>query len=191
MSIGMIGSIMMFGENFVTDNWLYCNGQGLPIAGQYNDLCKAIGTIYGGDGRNNFNIPDMRGRVAVGAGQALNYTPVGLGESSGQNDVTIDRLTEIPPHTHGLKHGHDLQAVNIHGNVEFPVNNLLAEEPLASTKNYYTGQGETRVPMAADAISENTSATQSAGGNGSHNNMQPLLGVYFMICWKGNLPAPG
>ncbi len=103
----------------------------------------------------------------------------------------------MPGHAHSLTHGHAANSVNVSGNVDTPGNNLLARETEAGAVNYHTGQGETKVPMESDAIAQDTTTSDYAGGTGTktptlaapHDNNQPLLGIHFMICFAGSFPA--
>ena len=77
-----IGQIIMFGGNFAPRGWAYCDGTLLPIS-QYSALFSILGTIYGGDGRTTFALPDLRGRVAMHPGSGPGLTPRSLGEKGG------------------------------------------------------------------------------------------------------------
>ena len=72
MDEAYMGTIVLFGGNFEPRNWMFCNGQLLSL-NQYQALFSILGTTYGGDGINNFALPDLRGRVPVhvGAGPGL------------------------------------------------------------------------------------------------------------------------
>ena len=91
-----LGIVKLFAGNFAPKGWMFCNGQILSIR-QYTALFSLLGTQYGGDGINTFALPDLRGRVAVGAGAGQGLTPVNLGESAGteanvltQHHVNLD-----------------------------------------------------------------------------------------------------
>ena len=84
-----IGAIKLFAGNYAPDGWFYCWGQSLPIQ-QYAALYSLLGTTYGGDGRSNFNLPDLRGRVPVGVGQSPTLgSNHQLGERWGSESVTL------------------------------------------------------------------------------------------------------
>lgn len=84
-----IGTVKIFAGNFAPDGWFFCWGQSLPIQ-QYAALYSLLGTTYGGDGRSNFNLPDLRGRVPVGAGLSQTLgTNHQLGERWGAESVTL------------------------------------------------------------------------------------------------------
>ena len=77
-----IGQLAVFAGNFAPSNWAFCDGQLLPI-NEYQALYSLIGTAYGGDGRTNFALPDLRGRVVIGPGQGPGLTSRNLGEQGG------------------------------------------------------------------------------------------------------------
>lgn len=168
---GVIGVIWMFGGNFAPRNWALCDGQLLPIS-QYQALFSILGTIYGGDGRTTFALPEMRGRVSMHAGSGPGLTPRQLGARSGQEAVNLT-IQEIPNHSHPT-------AVQ--------VNNTSGEESNAS------GQF---ISNHASAFNEDGVANQNlggvtsgaVGGSQAHNNMQPYCVVNYVICLVGVFPS--
>jgi len=174
MDEAYIGSIVLFAGNFEPRNWMYCNGQVLSIM-DYQALYSILGTVYGGDGRNTFALPDLRGRVPLHAGTGQNLTPRMLGEKSGQEIVTLDEI-QIPSHTHQA-------TTKLNAKEE-----ANAEEP---TNNFIAGIGDTTFGSATDT-QMNTNAVEVAigntGGNQPHNNMQPYLGLHYIICVAGIYP---
>ncbi|WP_018969845.1 phage tail protein [Rubritalea marina] len=100
MSDPLIGEIKLFAGTFAPRNWAFCAGQILPI-NQYQSLYSIIGSIYGGDGRSTFGLPDLRSRVPVHAssGSVPGRTPYPLGAAGGVETVTL-LPTEIPAHNH-------------------------------------------------------------------------------------------
>ena len=98
---GNISEIRLFGPVWAPRNWLSCSGQLLSIA-QYTAFFSLIGTLYGGDGRTSFGLPDLRGRVAVGAGLGPGLTPRSNGQAGGVEGVTLNTL-EIPAHNHSAQ----------------------------------------------------------------------------------------
>jgi microcystin-dependent protein len=91
----MIGVVKLFAGNYAPSGWFYCWGQLLPIQ-QYAALFSLLGTTYGGDGRTTFALPDLRGRVPVGAGMSTDlHTNHQLGEKWGAETVTLDQ-TNLP-----------------------------------------------------------------------------------------------
>jgi microcystin-dependent protein len=97
-SVPYIGQIACSGSNFAPIGWLPAEGQLLSIA-EYDTLFSLIGTQYGGDGVSNFALPDLRGRIVIGQGQAPGRSNHVLGESSGTESTTLS-VKNIPPHAH-------------------------------------------------------------------------------------------
>ena len=95
---GFIGEITLFAGNFAPRGWALCDGQLLPVS-QHDALFSILGTTYGGDGETTFGLPDLRGRVAIGAGAGPGLTPRRLGQKSGVEGVTLS-VAEMPGHTH-------------------------------------------------------------------------------------------
>src|SRR3978361_2243002 len=95
-----IGTIMMFAGNFAPSGWAFCNGALLPIA-QYTALFSILGTTYGGEGRPNFGLPDLRGRVPLSFGQGPNLSSYELGQQYGTETVTLQQQ-QMPAHTHAF-----------------------------------------------------------------------------------------
>ena len=115
-----IGQIIMFGGNFAIRNYALCNGQLLAISSN-TALFSILGTIYGGDGRTTFALPDLRGRVATHFGQGPGLSNYNIGQRSGQERVTLN-TTEIPAHNHTGT----LRCVDDDGSLAGPKGNNLA-----------------------------------------------------------------
>jgi microcystin-dependent protein len=92
----LLGSIMMFGFNFAPRGWAFCQGQLLPIS-QNTALFSLLGTTYGGDGRTNFALPDFRGRLPIGMGQAPGLSDIQQGEASGWETASLT-ASNLPSH---------------------------------------------------------------------------------------------
>lgn len=101
MSEPFIGDIRMFAGNFAPRNYALCDGQLVAIS-QNNALFSLLGTMYGGDGRTTFGLPEMRGRIPVHAGQGPGLSPRTWGQKAGTENVTIT-VNQLPSHTHDLK----------------------------------------------------------------------------------------
>lgn len=172
MAEPFLGEIRLFAGNYAPSGWALCNGQQLPIQ-QYSALFSLLGTYYGGDGKTTFALPDLRGRVAIGQGPGAGLTPRELGEAAGVSAVTL-LTTEIPMHAH-VPNCSSLQTAN---------------QPEGA---YWgsTGRGANAyAPYApAAAVPLSAVAAQPTGGSMSHNNMQPFLGMTFIISMDGIYPS--
>ena len=93
-----IGSVCIFGGNFAPRSWAFCDGQLLAISSN-TALFSILGTIYGGDGRTTFALPDLRGRMPVGPRNGPGLSDYRLGERGGQEEVVLN-TTQIPSHSH-------------------------------------------------------------------------------------------
>ena len=91
MSEAYIGEIKILGFNFAPRSWAFCDGQLLAIS-QNTALFSLFGTIYGGDGRTTFGLPDLRGRMPIGEGAGPGLTRRSLGEKEGRESTTFNKL---------------------------------------------------------------------------------------------------
>ena len=168
-----IGEIRMFGGNFAPVGWSFCDGSTLSIA-QYDALFNLIGTTYGGDGVNNFNLPDLRGRLPIHQGQGNGLSARAIGQAAGAENVTLNQ-SQIPSHTH----------------------TPLANSGAGSVDNPYASYwaGSTTTPQFASGSLSNTTMSADTigftGGNQPHSNMQPYLAVSFIIALEGIYPTQG
>jgi microcystin-dependent protein len=151
---------------FAPKGWALCNGQLLAI-NQNQALFSILGTTYGGDGRVNFALPDLRRRVPIHMGNG--HT---LGELGGEDAHTIS-VGELAAHTH------DLRFNSGDGNSQSPVNNVFARESKGVTMLYGTQVGS--------AMS--TQLLANAGGSTAHENRQPFLCLSFIIALQGIFPS--
>lgn len=151
---------------FAPKGWALCNGQLLPI-NQNQALFSLLGTTFGGDGRVNFALPDLRGRtpIHVGSGHTL-------GERGGEQAHTLS-IAELPTHTHLVK------ASTLDGNTSTVGNNVLAREVSMPYAQNPTG-----------LVSFNPGTVTNTGGSQAHLNMQPFLTLSFCIALQGIFPSP-
>lgn len=172
MSQPFIAEIKMFAGNFAPRAYALCNGQLLPIA-QNTALFSILGTTYGGDGRTTFGLPNLQGRAAMHQGQGPGLTPRALGETGGTPSVTLIS-SEMP------SHNHQMQCNEVAGTLPSPSNATFGMSGGRGRPSFYAAQG-TNVPMAQQALG-------ITGGSLPHNNMQPYLGVTFIIALQGIFP---
>jgi microcystin-dependent protein len=163
-----IGIIKLFAGNFAPRGFLPCDGRLLPISYPYDALFSLIGTTYGGDGRNTFALPDLRGRAPIGTGQGPGLGYYKQGEKGGQESITLS--TENMP-----SHNHDILTA-VEGNTDDPTNNYVAG---AGLNSFSTIQNS------------NSRATELTGEEipVPVSNMQPYLTIRYIICIEGLYPS--
>ncbi len=171
MSEPFVGEIRMFAGNFAPRGWAFCDGQLLAVS-QNDALFSLLGTIYGGDGRTTFGLPDMRGRIPIHAGSGPGLSQRRLGAKSGAEKVTLT-VNQLPSHQH---------------NVSASASGASSGDPSgkvsASTAptNIYSNALATAQNMSGAAIS-------TVGGSRSHTNLMPFLCVHFIIALFGIYPS--
>jgi microcystin-dependent protein len=155
--------IMSFG--FPPKGWALCDGQLLPI-NQNQALFSLLGTTYGGDGRVNFGLPDLQGRVPIhmGAGHTE-------GERGGEQGHTLS-ISEIPTHSHSAV------ATSSTGN-----------QPVPATALYGVSAAQPYLPPDNNLGALNAATIASVGGSQAHLNMQPFLVLNFSIALQGIFPS--
>jgi microcystin-dependent protein len=180
MSTPYLGEIRAVGFNFVPEGWASCNGQLLSIA-ENDALFFLLGTTYGGDGQTSFAVPNMTGRVGVGAqggatGPGLSNYP--LGQRGGTESVTLT-TAQLPSHGHPY-------AVPVAGSTT----GTLSSNPLGklpgSLGGTYAATAGTNQNLAANAVTNG--AVGAAGGNQPHSNVQPVLAINYIIAITGIFP---
>ncbi len=167
-----VGEIRMFAGNFEPNGWMFCQGQTLPIA-ENEVLFQLIGTTYGGDGEETFNLPNLAGRAALHVGTGPDGTTYQLGEMAGVEQVTLT-TQQIPSHTHPVMASVD-QATSSN-----PGQNVLAVT--GSGDNVYTAD-------PSPAVALNPAAVGPVGGSQPHENTQPFLCINFIISLFGVFPT--
>jgi len=83
-----LGEVRMFAGNFAPRGWALCEGQLLAISSN-SALFSILGTMYGGDGRTTFGLPDLRGRAPVAVGTGPGLTEVKQGQKQGGSRVSM------------------------------------------------------------------------------------------------------
>ena len=168
MSDPFLGQVTMFAGNFAPRGWAFCDGQLLPIS-SYSALFSLLGTIYGGDGRTTFALPDLRGRVPVHPGSGPGLSSRRQGQSGGQenNNLTVNQM---PTHNH-----QQLLASAEDGDSTTPVGGVLG---VSDDRNYVDGE--------PGGLMGNTGST---GASQNVDNMQPFLCVNYIIALQGVYPS--
>ncbi len=175
MADPFVAEIRIFPFNFAPKGWAFCDGQLLPLS-QNTALFSLLGTTYGGNGKSNFALPDLQGKVPMHPGQGPGLSLHDLGETGGSDTVTLLE-SEIPAHSHVLN------ASTQPG--EDPAPN--ASEALGRSVGASLYQSVTNaniVQLAATALTP-------AGGDQPHNNLQPYLTLNFCIALQGVFPPRG
>ena len=167
MSEPFLGEIRTFGGNFAPHGWALCNGQLLSIA-QYTALFSLLGTTYGGDGKTTFGLPNLQGNAPMHWGSGPGLTPREIGETGGSSTVTLTSA-ELPIHTH------QAAASLSSASALSPAGNVLGDAALYAA------------PQFADTMAP--AAVGPAGGSQPHDNMQPSLGLTFIIALQGLFPS--
>ncbi len=170
MSEPFVGEIRMFAGNFAPRGWAFCDGQLLAVS-QNDALFSLLGTIYGGDGRTTFGLPDLRGRIPIHAGSGPGLSPRRLGAKGGEEKVTLT-VNQMPSHSHTDRFS-----------TAAPTQNNPEGETLGASPNVRVFR-----PQDADQNMA-SSAITNVGGSRSHTNLQPFLCIHFIIALFGIYPS--
>ena len=169
-----IAQIMLFGGNFAPRGWAFCDGQLLPISSN-SALFSIIGTAFGGDGRNTFALPDLRGRVPMHAGSGPGLTPRQIGQSVGVEHVTLVE-SQMPNHNHEILVASATAA-----------NDRAAGDAIGRSNLYVDNNPSD--PSTQPSIALNARTVSNAGGSQQHENMQPTLCINYIIALQGIFPS--
>ena len=169
MAEPFLSEIRIMSFIFAPKGWALCNGQLLPI-NQNQGLFSLLGTTFGGDGRVNFALPDLRGRtpIHVGSGHTL-------GERGGEQSHTLS-IGELPTHTHVFNASAS----------EATTNNPAP----TGTMGLAASAGSQIYSPPNNLVSMNPGAISTVGGSQAHLNMQPFLSLSFCIALQGIFPSP-
>lgn len=179
MDEAYIGQLMLFAGNFVPRGYVACDGALLDTQ-EYSALFNLLGTQYGGDGVNNFGIPDLRNRVPVGSGIGPGLTPRVLSETGGQAGVTL-AVANLPAHGHAL----------------YGANTAATDSVPGPSKMFANGAAGQILPYNDESLAQGTIGAYSAlsvtaaGGPGTpHENRMPSLGIQYVMATEGIFPSP-
>ena len=165
-----VGEIRMFAGNFAPNGWMFCEGQTLPIS-ENEVLFQLIGTTYGGDGEETFNLPNLASRVPIHMGTGPDGTTYQIGEMAGTEQETLT-TQQIPNHSHPMTGSTDPAGQ------QSPAANVTGK----STQVDLYINAQPQAPMNPQAISP-------AGGSQPHENTQPFLCINFIISLFGVFPS--
>jgi len=175
MSTPFLSEIRLMSFNFAPKGWALANGQLLPI-NQNQALFSLLGTTYGGDGRVNFALPDLRSRVPIHMGSGFT-----LGQKGGEENHTLI-MSEMPQHPHTFTKNSCVSSTTANANVGPPTSAFWAN----NGKTAYSTQDNNN-PINTGAM--NPSCVSNVGGSQPHNNMQPYLVLNFCIALQGIFPS--
>jgi microcystin-dependent protein len=161
-----LGEIRLVAFDFAPKGWAACDGRLLPI-NQNQALFALLGTQYGGDGKTTFALPDLRGRVPVGAGQGAGLSNYPIGSTGGDESVKL-AVGQLPPHAHPVR----------------------ASSGAATTKDpagAFPAKGGAYA--AAQNAKMNTAMLGKSGGGQPHENRQPYVALNYIIALQGIFPS--
>jgi microcystin-dependent protein len=172
-----IGQIIMFGGNFAIRSFALANGQLLAISSN-TALFSLYGTIYGGDGRTTFALPDLRGRVPVHAGNGPGLPPINLGQKFGASSMIL-QVAHMPSHNHTAV----LNVNSTAGDEDEtnPASGVLSNN--SNSDNYTSSAANAQYAGGSGITVGNT------GGSQSFNLYQPSLAIYFEVALQGIFPS--
>ena len=174
-----IGQVLLFAGDYAPKGWALCDGSLLNIA-DYPELFIVIGTAYGGDGTTTFGLPDLRSRVAVGAGTGTGLTQRDLGDTGGDEELSLG-VNNLPAHDHNVSASVNLGTVS---NNPSGFDNFL---PISTGANFYSSvQGGATLDANSVAVSED-----SVGSGDNIDNMPPFQTVNYIIAIEGTFPFKG
>ncbi len=178
-----VGLIKMFSGNTIPYGWLACQGQVLSTTNSlYSELFDLIGYKYNAalTGTGNFQLPDLRGRVAVGSGMAASGTDYAIGQTGGTEEGVVG-LPNMPSHSHQVTGAVNLMASASPGNVNSPAGAYYAVNNMFNEESDGSGCFAEDFTIAIPSTSTGTSVP--------YNNMQPYVTVNYMICYLGIFPS--
>lgn len=167
-----VAEIRIVPFNFAPKGWAFCDGQLLPLS-QNTALFSLLGTVYGGDGKSTFALPDLQGSAALHPGQGPGLSLRDLGEIGGTSAVTL-LVSEMPVHTHNVNSVIALSATTT---------------PTVTTVLSRSVNGNAYADAAAGFQTFAPEALPPAGGSLPHNNLQPYLTLNYIIALQGVFPA--
>ncbi len=166
-----MGEIAIYGFYFPPQGWATCNGAILPIS-QNQALYALLGTQFGGDGQSSFALPNLMGRVALGAGSGPGLSSYVQGQYGGSESVTLTP-DQIPEHTHAIN------CTSTDGDSITPAGKILAKDSAGGSATYSSERANgVMAPLAV----------QPVGGGLSHSNLQPYLALNVCIALNGIFP---
>ena len=166
MSDPFIGELRWVGFSFAPRGWAMCDGAIMQIS-QNQPLYSLLGTAYGGDGRQTFGLPDLRGRVAAHVDPVVGFV---MGRTGGEAAHVLTQQEMPAPHTHTAQGAYNGASANEAANA------VLA----SSTVNLY-GKPAVQTPINSNTV--------SVAGGQAHDNMSPFQVLTCCIALQGAYPS--
>lgn len=202
---GTMSEIRCFSGNFAPKTWAFCQGQLLAISTN-QALFALLGTFYGGNGTTNFALPDLRSRIPVGTGTSNYGSTYTIGQIGGEETHTLV-LAEMPAHNHVVT----VTPATGAGAISCTLNGTTNAATTTSNNQGYFANDNGNVPPALYATSASsptlvdlnagsvsvsnvtmgtpTLTISNTGSNQAHSNIQPVLGMNYIICLQGVFPS--
>lgn len=191
MEEAYIGEVRLFAGNFAPRNWAFCQGQLMAIS-QNTALFSILGTTYGGDGQTTFGLPDFRDHVGMGVGQGSGLSARVLGETGGEKNVILS-TQDMPSHTHGvvMTDQPKLKVSSSPATQTTPITGSSIAQPGFLVNGSFAPTMGVNLEEPLVELNANIDMklrTQVSGGSIAHNNMQPYIGMNYVICLAGVFP---
>lgn len=187
-----LGSISGWAPNFAPRGWALCAGQILSIQ-QNSALFSLLGTTYGGNGQNTFGLPNLQGRVPIGAGQSPGTSSYPLGAAGGSESTTLT-TAQMPIHNHAAAStisaslptstAAATSATPTDTSVLAAANGLYGRDTV-EVKIYAPAPGSVNLPLTSSA----TVSVQPTGGSQPFSIVQPFQAINYIICVAGLFPS--
>jgi len=186
MSEPYLGEIRLFAGDYAPVGWNFCDGTKLPVS-EHEALFSLIGAAWGGDGKTDFALPDLRGRVVIGSGAGAGLAPRTLAQTGGEEKVAITGAT-LARHTHAFN------VTAQPATSKDPKDRVLGAVKQAGTVNGFYSKAN----LAASAVTVQVmdpNMLDFAGGNGQakpganpHENTMPSAAINYIIAISGSYP---
>lgn len=195
---GYLGSLSVFAGNFVIRDCALAEGQLLPISSN-TALFSLLGTLYGGDGRTIFALPDTRGRSVVGVGTGPGLSTITIGEKGGRDTITLT-VANLPAHSHDATAEFDVTGLEALLNAYQPAqgngNNSVGSDEYINAAKGTTFSNDvlnvTLSPMSIDIVASGdpggTVTVESTGGDAAVDIRDPYIGMQWLIQLVGVFP---
>lgn len=198
---GTIGEVRIFAGDFAPRSWVFCQGQLLSLS--TNQAVYAIlGTLYGGDGRTTFGVPDLRSRTVVGVGAGTNLSVYTPGQKIGVETVTLT-ANQIPAHTHiatvtpGTGSGTGDATFYANPGLGSQVNGqgaFISEDGSQQLSSYIASGTLSALDSRSVQVTNVNIPNPSigllpAGAGAGHNNIMPSIALNYIICIQGYFPS--